>query len=180
MKNKKILWITASLLIIIIGTVVGFSENLNKTAPYLETPEEDTLKTNPKIDIKVNKEFDDDGNIIRYDSTYSYIYTYPNGKQESINIDSLFQSFQPYFFNRSFDLMQDPFKHFFERDSFYERHFFDHDYFMQQFEQERFKFEEMMKRMDSLRNEFLKDNFPEIQQNKTKPTKKKSSKTYEI
>lgn len=178
MKNKKILIITASL--IMLGTIIGFSINVNKTeSDKKETPQEDTLKTNPKIDIKVNKEYDDEGNIIRYDSTYSYIYTYPDGKQKNINIDSLFQSFQPYFFDRSFEMMQDPFKQFFERDSFYERHFFDHDFFMQQFEREKLHFDEMIKQMDSLRNQFLKESFPNIQQNKSKPTNK-SYKTYEL
>ena len=55
---------------------------------------------NPKIDIKVNKEYDDDeGYVIRYDSTYSYIYTYLDENQENIDIDSLFQRFKPYFFD---------------------------------------------------------------------------------
>ena len=36
----------------------------------------DTTVTNPKVDIKVNKEYDKNGNIIRYDSSYTYIYTY--------------------------------------------------------------------------------------------------------
>jgi len=29
----------------------------------------------PKEDIKVNKEYDKDGNLIRYDSTYTYYYS---------------------------------------------------------------------------------------------------------
>lgn len=179
MKKKKTLLIIVTFLML--GTIIGFSVNVNTTeSDKKDTPQEDTLKTNPKIDIKVKKAYDDEGNIIRYDSTYSYIYTYPDGKQRNINMDSLFQRFQPYFFDRSPDIMQDPFKRFFEKDSFYENHFLEHDYFMQQFQKERFQFKEMIKQMDSLRNQFLKDRYPEIQQNKTKPTNKKSNNTYEI
>jgi len=35
-------------------------------------------KKEPKIDIKVNKEYDDKGNVIKYDSSYSYIYSDTN------------------------------------------------------------------------------------------------------
>jgi hypothetical protein len=35
----------------------------------------DTTTIKPKIDIKVNKEFDDNGNLKSYDSTYTYTYS---------------------------------------------------------------------------------------------------------
>lgn len=179
MKRKKNIIITATLLVI--GSVIGFSINSIKSdTDNNNVPQEDTLKTNPKVDIKVNKEYDDNGNIIRYDSTYSYIYTYPDGNTKTLNVDSLFKSFQPYFFDRSFEIMRDPFRSFFDQDTFYEKHFFDHDYFMQQFEREKFHFDRMIKQMDSLRNEFLKQTYPDIQQNKNKQEKKSSEKTYEI
>ena len=48
-------------------------------------------QTKPDVKIKVNKEFDDKGNVTRYDSTYSYSWS-SNG-QFSTNIDSLFMGF---------------------------------------------------------------------------------------
>ncbi|OFX83275.1 MAG: hypothetical protein A2W99_12335 [Bacteroidetes bacterium GWF2_33_16] len=139
----------------------------------------DTTVTNPKVDIKVNKEYDKNGNIIRYDSSYTYIYTYPDGSLEMLNIDSIFNNFRPYFFNRGFDLMQKPFIDFFDVDSSFQKHFFDNDYFMQQFEQEMFHFEELMHEMDSLRNLYLKEMYPDLKQELT-PGTKKTSKTIEI
>ena len=53
----------------------------------------------------------------------------------------------------------------------YQRHFFDTDFFMQQFENEMFHFERMIHEMDSLRNLFLKETYPEVkneQNNKSK------------
>jgi len=139
----------------------------------------DTILVNPKVDIKVDKEYDKNGNIIRYDSTYRYVYTFPNGKLEILNMDSIFNNFRPYFFDNGFDLMQKPFNHFFEMDSSFQQHFFDNDYFMQQFEREMFRFEEMMHEMDSLRNQYLKEMYPEIKQ-KTKPLPNKTGNTIEI
>ncbi|MEE4198100.1 MAG: hypothetical protein V2I54_10680 [Bacteroidales bacterium] len=187
MSNKKsIVFLFAFIFIV---SIVGFSINTKNNEPVqnevlpedtLEDTLKDTLKTNPQIDIQVKKEYDDQGNIIRYDSSYSYIYTYPDGNQKKINTDSIFQSFQPYFFDRSFDIMQDPFKRLFESDSSYERHFFDQDYFMQQFEKDHLLIEKMIKQMDSLRNQFLKENYPHLEQQKGKPENKKDQTIYEI
>lgn len=33
----------------------------------------------PKINVNVNKRFDDKGRIVQFDSTYSYFYSSPNG-----------------------------------------------------------------------------------------------------
>ena len=112
---------------------------------------------------KVNKQYDEKGNIIRYDSSYTYIYTYPNGKSKEINIDSLYNSFKPYFFDKGFDMMHKPFNDFFEMDSTFQQHFFDEDYFMNQFEREMFRFDDLMREMDSLRNIFLKEIYPNIE-----------------
>jgi len=46
----------------------------------------------PKIDIKVNKKYDESGNLIQYDSSYSIIYSSPNSTIQFYNFenDSLF------------------------------------------------------------------------------------------
>lgn len=73
-------------------------------------------ENNPKIEIKVNKEKDDKGNVIRFDSTYSYSWHGENMNQESM--DSIFNEFK----------MNGHFKEFFENDLF-GSDFFDHDFF---------------------------------------------------
>jgi hypothetical protein len=50
----------------------------------------------PKYKIKVNKQYDDSGHLMRYDSSYSYSYTSPGGKQ-SIKDDSIFKRIIPAF-----------------------------------------------------------------------------------
>lgn len=76
-------------------------------------------KNQPEERYDVHTEVDENGNIIRYDSTYSYSYSGPG---EEINIDSLLKN-MPH--NFSFDFDDDLFFH----DSFpdFSRHF-DHDF----------------------------------------------------
>lgn len=173
MNKKRIMLITSSILIL--SVFVAFSLNKpNFLVNNHNQSKKDTVITNPKIDIKVEKEFDDDGNIIRYDSSYTYIYTYPNGNTEKLNMDSIFQNFEPYFFNHGFDIIHDPFRSFFEEDTLYQHHFFDDDFFMQQFENNMFRFEDMMREMDSLRNQFLRDMYPDFEQPAPQPKKEKT------
>ena len=159
MKKRKFLMITAVLVLVAFGS---FSFNKFKSRQQ-DLPGKDTVNTNPKIDIKVEKEYDDDGNIIRYDSTYTYVYRHSDGNLEELNMDSIFNNFKPYFFDNGFDIMQSPFDGFFDKDTLYQKHFFDSDYFMQQFNRQKFQFEDMIREMDSLRNRYLKELYPEYQ-----------------
>lgn len=172
--NKRKTYIIA-IIFIVFSSFVFFSF-INKSVVTKNQPDikKDTVFTNPKIDIKVNKEFDNNGNVIRYDSSYSYIYTYPNGSTEELNMDSIFNSFKPFFFDHSFDIIHDPFNIFFNEDTLYQHHFFDDDFFMNQFENEMFHFKEMMHEMDSLRNLFLKDMYPDFKEEPVKPQKEKT------
>ncbi|MBU1011398.1 MAG: hypothetical protein KKG99_00210 [Bacteroidetes bacterium] len=72
-------------------------------------------ENNPKIEIKVNKEKDDKGNVIRFDSTYSYSWHGENMSQELM--DSIFNEFK----------MNGHLKDFFKNDIF-GNDFFDHDF----------------------------------------------------
>ena len=148
------------------------------TGPYV-TFDDDTVFCKKYYQYYLAK-FDRNGNIIRYDSTYTYIYTYPNGNKETINIDSIFNSFRPYFFDRGIDLMQKPFIDFFDSDSSFQQHFFDHDYFMNQFEMDMFRFEEMIHEIDSLRNLYLKEKYPEMKQKTNPKPEKENVKSIEI
>ena len=80
------------LLGLFLGTI-GISCN------FTQTFAQDTNKNKankPDVKYKVNKEYDDKGNVIRYDSTYSYSWS-ENG-QNPQNIDSLLKNFNQQFF----------------------------------------------------------------------------------
>ena len=89
----------------------------------------DTTKTeSPNESWNVNKRYDKDGNIIQYDSSYSY-----SSNGEYLNIDSLISTFgmnnfflNPFeidstfnFFNQRSRMIEDVFKEFIQIDSFF-------------------------------------------------------------
>jgi hypothetical protein len=111
-------------------------------------------KNNPKTDIQVNKEYDDQGNLIRYDSTYSYSYS--NMDNDSIQNDSIFNLFRDHF-NHQFSFSEDPFfKDFIFPDSVIKDDFFDDDFFMKRFKQNIEQMDNIFQEMDSVKNEFYK------------------------
>ena len=83
----------------------------------------DTLNIgSPTIDIRIDKEYDENGKIILYDSTYSYFYS--NYLNDSLTIDSIFQEFQPYFRWHYPEIIDDHFNHLFFSDTLYHYDFF--------------------------------------------------------
>jgi hypothetical protein len=88
---------------------------INNMLFYQTIQAQEVKKSNPNkpdIRVKVNKEFDDKGNMTRYDSTYSYSWS--GGGQIPFSADSTFGKprgqlrngndsieFQPFFFNDS-------------------------------------------------------------------------------
>jgi len=52
-------------------------------------------KNQPKVHIDVNKEYDENGNIIRYDSTYSWTWSNIDSLNEHLNDSLISQFFSP-------------------------------------------------------------------------------------
>jgi hypothetical protein len=145
--------------LILLFAFKGFSQN------------QDTI-TNPNEDIRVNKEFDENGNLIRYDSTYVYTWSSDstmNFKHEKIMEmrKKMEEHMQKFFKNDS--LIHRDFKHPFFDDTFFKDDFFEHDFFNNEFfkqmekmmEGERFFRKEHNMKMhhdlDSLHKEFMKE-----------------------
>ena len=128
-----------------------------------------TADNKPQSSWKVNKEYDEKGNLVRYDSTYVWTYSSKNGKTQHVNADSVLMEFRnklsmdfPSFFNSDLDRLT-------TNDSSFYRDFATPDYFMKSWQQHQSQMSMMMRRMDSLRNDFLKDNYPNIN---TRPREK--------
>lgn len=131
---------------------------------------QDKSKTNKENNIKpdetitVNKEYDEFGNLKRYDSIYSYSYT-SKGKMN----DSLMLKFQKYFNNHSF-FNDSFFDEFFGKDSL-TGGFYPDNFFHQGFMDNNQHIQDMMKRMDSIQQLFFNDKYqmiipPEPEENK--------------
>jgi hypothetical protein len=110
----------------------------------------------PKVNIQVNRHYDDKGNMIGFDSTYSTFYS--NVEGDTVKMDSLMHSFDHYFdrnhasfFNRQLDPL------FFE-DSLRYPDFFHDDFFLRRYESNDAYMKRMMERMDSIKNRFFYEN----------------------
>ena len=127
--------------------------------------------TKPNENITVNKEYDEQGNLISYDSIYSYSYS-SNAKLH----DSIKMEFQRHFNNNSF--FNDAFfNDFFKRDSVTNQLNHKH-FFFDGFMNHDGVIKNMMKRMDSIQQLFFnEDAIPHIpdKPEKTKPQTKKSN-----
>jgi hypothetical protein len=96
----------------------------------------------PKTDIRVNKKYDDKGNLIQYDSTYSYFYSSP-GFKNSISSDSLFNNFKIPLRNDYKGLLDENMNSIFFNDSLFKYDFYNSDYFSRRFHMNMLKFENM-------------------------------------
>ena len=114
----------------------------------------------PKVDIKVNKVYDDNGNLVRYDSTYVWTYSNVEGDSVTINADTLLSKFKPLFNDRFPDFKTPGFNDFIFNDSTFYRDFFSPDYFYDRWQKSLKESEKMFWEMDSLKNSFLQRNYP--------------------
>jgi hypothetical protein len=109
----------------------------------------------PEVSIKVNKRYDDKGNLIGFDSTYSSFYS--NVKGDTAGMDSLMRSFDRYFNRNHSSFFDRQFNTLFFNDSLRYPDFFHNDFFMKRYELNHDYLKGMMHRMDSIKNRFYKD-----------------------
>lgn len=150
------------LTILVLGGCLSCNAQSNEKPLKSEKPlaaEEKTDSTfkQPHVNIDVNKQYDDEGNLIGYDSTYTYVYQSFDGDSVHLNMDSVFNNFQP-LFQQNFDfysnnLMQG----FFEKDSLFYHDFFNDSFFQKRFRMQSRDFEEMFRKMDSLKNRLYQE-----------------------
>lgn len=114
----------------------------------------DTTKQ-PKVNIKVNRRFDDKGNLLAFDSTYSTYYSYIGA--DTLRMDSLMKSFDTWFGRNHSTLFDRQFNSLFFDDTLRHHDFFHNDFFMKRYELNDRYLRDMMHRMDSLKNEFYEE-----------------------
>jgi len=109
-------------------------------------------KNYPKTDINVKKEYDEHGNLIRYDSSYSYYYS--NINNDTILNDSILSEFKNHFNKRHLFFEDQFFKDYFFQDSLFDLNLQMKD-FIKEFRNKRYQMDDFFREMDSIRNHFL-------------------------
>jgi len=111
----------------------------------------------PQTNIKVNKEYDKNGNIIKYDSAYSsYCF---NIKGDTVLRDSIFDNFKSHFNRKYFFSTQPYFNSFFFEDSLLGYDFYKKDFFYNRFRYNSQFMDELFHEMDSIKNSFYNQQF---------------------
>jgi hypothetical protein len=117
----------------------------------------------PKTDIRVNKEYDDEGNLIRYDSTYTWSYSNIQGDSVFVDIDSAMLQFHSFMNDRrqfGFPFYNED---IFYNDSLFYQDFLDQDYFMNRWKESRYRMNRAIQEMDSIKSLFFRQNYPDME-----------------
>ena len=139
----------------------------DKTKKYEYSKADTIAKDQPHISWKVNKEVDDKGQTIRYDSTY--VWSYSNkGASKEVKVDSVMRMFKSQFDARFNDVFRQSFGQPVWNDSLFYKTFTDPDYFMHKWQNNELDMSKFLLQMDSTRNAFLQTNFPGLQQKNKK------------
>ncbi|NNE75884.1 MAG: hypothetical protein HKN31_02300 [Pricia sp.] len=125
-------------------------DNLNKHQDSTEQ-----MAETPKGTWKVDKEFDEEGNLIRYDSIYSWSSDDDWDRLVQKSPDSLLQSFQSRFYRNFSKFDNQRFGNLFADDSLFTKRFFAHDFFDSEFGEDFMDIDRIRERMESMQQKFL-------------------------
>lgn len=109
----------------------------------------------PKGAWKVNKEFDENGNLIRYDSIYSWSSDGKFDNLSSLDRDSLMQAFKSRFFTNFSIFENQGFEDVFSQDSLFSKRFFNDDFFGSDFGKDYMDIDKIRQQMIARQKKFL-------------------------
>jgi hypothetical protein len=146
---------TLGIAITVLALVLSSCDTVSKgqTADLKKNQSDSTIT--PKTDIRVNRRFDEKGNMMWFDSTYTSYYSNISG--DTIQMDSLMKRFDQYFIKDHSSFLNKQFDPLFFDDSTRYPDFFHDDYFMRRYELNDPYMRGMMQRMDSIKNNFYKE-----------------------
>jgi hypothetical protein len=136
---------------------------LGLTSCQAQNKQKDTQEVTPKGKWQVHREYDENGNLVKYDSVY--VWSSSNFKHfpKDQNLDSLLQSYKTFISKSDYHNFQPDFSLFENTDSLFNKNFFDDTFFLDNWNEINGRqMQKMMRRMDSLRTLFLENSFPEL------------------
>ncbi len=115
----------------------------------------------PEVNVKVNKQYDENGNLIAYDSVYVWSYSNSSGNPVDVNTDSVLSRFKPMIDLDYSDYFNSHHNDYFG-DSLFYRDFLMPDYFMNRWQQQLHLMNRMMHEMDSMKQSFFREEYPNL------------------
>lgn len=117
----------------------------------------------PKTNVKVNKEYDDEGNLIRYDSAYSWSYSNIQGDSVFVDVDSAMRQFHSFMNARKEYGFPFHNEDMFYSDSLFYYDFLNQDYFMNRWEDQMNDMNNAIREMDSIKSLFFEQYYPDME-----------------
>lgn len=163
------------ILLLLVGVLsISCNSQNQKTEENKILAQENQKSEQPEGSWKVNKEFDENGNLIRYDSVYSWSSYDRYGDMDLEDRDSLIRSFESRFFQNFSQFQHQGYSDFFARDSMLSERFFNDSFFDSDFGREFMDIDHIMQQMLERQKQFLeKYDRREFTDPETKPETKK-------
>jgi hypothetical protein len=153
---RRSIFLTLLAFLALVGTSCRQDTRAQDKTSLRENSRAESDSTNkPKVNVQVNRKYDDKGNLVAFDSTYSAYYS--NIKRDTSQMDSLMKRFDAWFGNNHLSLFDKQFNSLFFRDSSRYPDFFHNDFFMKRYELNDPYLRDMMQRMDSVKNRFYRE-----------------------
>lgn len=154
-------------LFIFLATIAISCNGQKKNDRYQSEGEQDRISEAPKGAWKVNKEFDDQGNLIRYDSIYSWSSNKDLNNLSQYDRDSILNSMQSRFYEHfsDFDLKGDMHGDLFSSDSLFTKRFFDDSFFESEFGEDFMDIDQIREHMRDMQEKFLEKYESEFREN---------------
>jgi len=146
----------------------GQEKDNNKDLAIEKEANEENKQDLPKGEWQVHKELDDNGNIISYDSIYSWSSSGNYDDITRMNIDSLMRSHRAFISKRFSAIKNQDFPYLFNQDSLFSKGFFEEDLFMRQFGEDFPEIDEINKKMERMQQDMLQEFFPKEHSEKNK------------
>jgi outer membrane lipopolysaccharide assembly protein LptE/RlpB len=166
MKEAATLSIFVLLALLITAACGGQTKNKEEESKRITIKQ--TEGESPQITTSVNKHNDSKGNLIKFDSTYSYFYSSKGHDSTKIALDTVLAEFKSFYYENFKTHIDKRFNDIFLTDSLFKYDFLNDDYFRKRFELNMNKMNDLFREMDSLKIHYLKS----TQSEKTKDKKK--------
>ncbi|TYP97838.1 hypothetical protein C7447_1033 [Tenacibaculum adriaticum] len=128
----------------------------NKTKSTETKESEGKLVEQPKGFWKVDREYDENKNLIRYDSIYSWSSNNTFNNLSSSERDSLMESLKSRFFTNFSKFENQGFEDIFSQDSLFSKRFFNNDFFGSDFGSDFMNIDKIRQQMIAREKKFLK------------------------
>ncbi len=116
----------------------------------------------PKGSWTVNKAFDENGNLIQYDSIYSWSSNETYKDLSAEDMDSVLESFKAKFFKHYSHFEDEGFDDVFSKDSLFSKRFFNDDFFNSDFGQDFMDIDKIIQQMLARQKALLETYQPQL------------------